>query len=396
MASKTGTDLRTAEELEAEIARLQKENERLRAQSSLTLMGTIAVAPRNKSFTIAGLEELILQVGTDDTVGYVNTPMARLLEIPDRKAALGTALDDWDHGPLGERALGSLVQLARGSAEAKTLERPCPDLSPELLPGASEGRPAGDPILSFVASSAEGRVQIIAQDVTKLRWLEATFSRFVSPKVIQRMEHMPVDDFLSMERRELSVLFCDLRGFTALCQQATPEQVQETVNSFLCNMVRCIEQLDGTVQGFAGDEVMALFGAPVPQPDHALRALICAVQMQQAHGAWIEQRTANKLPTRLAGIGLASGSVVVGNIGTPSLMTYTAQGHTTNLAARLCGAAAGGEVLTVPATHSKALEAVKTYQGELPVPRFRFEPKGQMAFKNVDKPVQVLAVSTKR
>lgn len=386
---------KTSEEYEAEIERLRAENQRLKTQTSLTLMGTIAVAPRTKSFTIAGIDELILQVGADDTVVYVNTPMARLLGIEDRKAALGTPVEQWDHGPLGDHALGSLVQLARGSEETKTLERPCPGVSPDLLPGSPGGRPAGDPILSFVASGKEGRVQIIAQDVTKLRWLEATFARYVSPKVIDQLQGLPVDDFLSMDRKEITVLFTDMRGFTSLCQEEDPEQVQETVNSFLTNMVACVERLDGTVQGFAGDEVMALFGAPMPQPDHALRGLLCAVEMQKAHQRWVAERTAAGKPTRLAGVGLATGPVVVGNIGTPTMMNYTAQGHSTNLAARLCGAAGGGEVLTVAATHRAALGAAKDYRGEVPLPRLSFVPKGEMSFKNVAKPVQVLSVQTK-
>jgi class 3 adenylate cyclase len=387
--------IKAVEEYEAELALLRAENERLKAQSSLTLMGTICAAPRGKSSTIAGLDEMVLQIGVDDTVGYVNPPMARLLDITDRKAALGTPLAQWDRGALGEHLLQSLVQLARGADEPRIVERACPGLPAQMLPGSPEGRPQGDPVLSFVVSHTQGRVQIIAQDVSKLRWLEATFARYLSPKVIEQMRSLPVDALLSMERREITVLFTDMRGFTALCQQEEPEQVRDTVNAFLSNMVECIERLDGTVQGFAGDEVMALFGAPVPQPDHALRALVCAVEMQTAHRRWMEQRTAQGKPCRPAGIGLATGSVVVGNIGTPSRINYTAQGHPVNLAARLCSAAGGGDVLTVPATHAAALAAAKAYRGEVPLPRLRFEPKGPMSFKNVAEPVQVLSVTVK-
>jgi len=76
-------------------------------------------------------------------------------------------------------------------------------------------------------------------------------------------------------------------------------------------------------------------------------------------------------------------------------MNYTAQGHTTNLAARLCSAAGGGEVLTIAGTHQAALGAIKTYQGEVKIPRLSFKPKGQMHFKNVAEPIQVLSVATK-
>jgi class 3 adenylate cyclase len=95
------------------------------------------------------------------------------------------------------------------------------------------------------------------------------------------------------------------------------------------------------------------------------------------------------------GVGLATGPVVVGNIGTEAHMDYTAQGHGVNLAARLCSAAAGGEVLTLPLTHRAALAAVKGYRGGVPVPRFGFEPRGRLSFKNVAEPVEVLAVKLK-
>jgi len=206
---------------------------------------------------------------------------------------------------------------------------------------------------------------------------------------------MRTEEFLQMERREVTLVFCDMRGFTSLCQEEEPKLVQETVNSFLSNMVEQIEMLDGTVQGFVGDQVMAIFGAPVDLPDHALRGLVCTVCMRDAHLRWIAEREAKGLPTRQAGIGLATGSVVVGNIGTPTRMDYTAQGHAVNLAARLCSAAGGGEILTVKATHGAALGAIKSYGGEVPLPRFSFGDKGTMRFKNVSEPVRVISVTTK-
>ena len=384
---------KTVEELEAEIALLRADNERLRKQPALTMVGTILQGGR--ASTIAGLEEMILQIGVKDTVGYVNAPMGRLMGIVDRKSALGTPLSEWDRGPLGEGALAALVQLGRASEEARTVERSCPGLPADRLPGVAADRPAGDPILAFTVEGKEGRVQIVAQDITKVRWLESTFARYVPPSVIARMQGMPVDDLLSVERRAISVLFVDMRGFTSLVQSEQPDVVRDTVNEFLGNMVACVESLEGTVQGFAGDEVMALFGAPMTQPDHALRALICAAEMQDAQRRWLAEREAAGKPARGCGVGIASGPAVVGNIGTPERMAYTAQGHTTNLAARLCSAAAAGEILTTPDTHAAALSAVKGYDGVIRVPRFRFVSRGRMDFKNVAEPVAIVAVTVK-
>ncbi|MFA6033034.1 MAG: adenylate/guanylate cyclase domain-containing protein, partial [Myxococcota bacterium] len=238
-------------------------------------------------------------------------------------------------------------------------------------------------------------VQVVAQDVTWLKWLEGTFSRYVSPAVIEQMQQMQSEDLLRMERRTLSVLFVDMRGFTRLSQNLPPEGVGEMVNSFLASMVSCVEKLDGTIDKYVGDNVMAFFGAPVCHPDHAMRALVCAVEMQQKNREWVAARTAQNMPGGFCGVGIATGPVVVGNIGTKSRMDYTALGHTTNMAARLCGAAAPGEILTIESTYKAASDQKKLYQAGLPLPHMGFAAKGKMQFKNVDERVEVISVTLK-
>ena len=386
---------RTSEEYEAEIAALKAQVAQYKTRTAMTMFGRVTAAPRQGTMTIAGLEEMILQVSGDDTVGYANNPMMRLLGMPDRKAVLGTPLSHWDRGPMEENTFAALVQMARGAQEPQAVERPCPEVPADRLPSSDLPAAAGDRVLRFTATPHKGSVQIIVQDVTRTRWLETTFARYVSPKVIEKLQQIPATEMLAMERRDLTILFADMRGFTRLCQEAAPAQVQDTVNSFLANMVACIESVDGTVQGFVGDQVMAMFGAPLPQEDHALRALICAVAMQRVHAQWTSDRLARGLPAPPVGVGLATGSVVVGNIGTQSRMDYTAQGHGVNLAARLCAAAEGGEILTVPETHAAAGKSIKTYDGDVPVPHFAFASKGKLAFKNVANPVDVLSVKVK-
>lgn len=392
------------EELKAEIERLKAELKKLRARqaevgnsraSALAITGTLAVGRSTNSMTVLGVEEMILQVSPEDKVSYVNSPMAKLLGMPDRKAALGSSLADWDRNPTGEGVLQALADVARSSEEPHVLERTCAELDPGLLPEGDALRPAGPVILRFTATGMKGRVNIVVQDVTRLRWLENTFSRYVSPAIIEQMRSMTATDFLSTERRELTVLFGDLRGFTAMSQRLSPEQVQEVVNSFLSNMVDCVARLDGTVDKFVGDEIMVIFGAPLTMEDHALRAMLCAVEMQAAHARWCAERQAAELPVQPLGVGLATGSVVVGNVGTPTRMDYTALGHTVNLASRLCSAAGPGEVLTIPASHSAAMKALPAYQGAVKVPRLSFSPKGKLNFKNVEEAVDVVEVRVK-
>jgi class 3 adenylate cyclase len=383
------------ESLKRRIIALEIEIERLKTRPALSLTGTRAVIAGGKSLTVMGSEEMILQVMPDSHVGYVNSPMAKLLGMPDRKAPLGSHLSQWDVGPLGKGVLTALCHVARSENEPQTLEHPIPNVPDELLPSIDLPESVDHRILRFTAVEQKERVHIVALDVTRIRWIEHTFSRYVSPAVIERMHGLNASEFLRTERRELTILFGDLRGFTSMCQDLTPEQVQETVNSFLANMVSVIESVDGTIDKFVGDEVMVIFGAPVPQGDHALRALTCAVEMQKAHGQWQKERAELKLPHRPMGIGLATGQLVVGNIGTESRMDYTVLGHTVNLAARLCGSAKGGEILTVPHTHKVALSQFANHTLGNYIPRFAFANKGDLTFKNVKDTVPVLTVATK-
>jgi class 3 adenylate cyclase len=222
----------------------------------------------------------------------------------------------------------------------------------------------------------------------KNQFLEIVFSRYVSRRVFEQLKVTPINEFLRMERREVTVLFSDIRGFTLLGDRIPPEEIQETVNSFLETMVGCIEDQDGTIDKFLGDGVMAIFGAPLKQEDHARRALNAAVAMQKAHGAWMEERLAHGRHARPMGIGVATGEVVVGNIGTPSRMEFTVLGHTVNLASRLCAAAEEGEILTTEITRERAGLGMQQ-SGALP---FKFRERGKQLFKNISEPVEVLAV----
>ena len=380
---------KTVAQLTEELDGLKAEVEQLRAASSTLTVGR-TLSPSASPSVPDGIEEMILQLDPDDTVSFANAQMARLLGQPTRKAMLGKKLAELDDSELGYGLLTALTNIARAGNGSQVIERTCPELPPARLPPGE--RPQTDPLLRFTSSRLKGHVQLVVQDVTRLRWLEQMFSRYVSSKVIAQMATMPSSKQLTMERREVTVLFADLRGFTRLAQDARLEDVSELINGFLSNMVDAIELLDGTVDKFAGDEVMALFNAPVDQPDHALRALICAVEMQRAHQRWVTERSAQKKLTAALGIGLASGLVVVGNTGTLRRMEYTALGHTVNLAGRLVGAAANGEILTVPETHALAMKSATQYSGRAAVPRLSFKTRGPLPFKNVDAPVEVVQV----
>jgi len=218
-------------------------------------------------------------------------------------------------------------------------------------------------------------------------FLESAFSRYVSPEVVEQLKSRPIDELLHMERRQVTVLFADLRDSSSLAFEVSAEDLQETINSFLAVMVDCIESYDGLVDKFLGDGLMALFGAPIQQPDHAGRAIAAAVAMQNAHQQWMAGRGAQKRPSRPLGIGLASGEVVVGSYGTPRRMEYTALGQAVHLAANLTEIAEDSEILTTPATRDEAVQHTAA-----PAP-WHFTPKGDFPFKHRKELVPVVKVT---
>lgn len=165
------------------------------------------------------------------------------------------------------------------------------------------------------------------------------FGRYVPRAVVNQM--MQRGDLKSLtlggSKRQVTVMFADIRGFTTFSEHLAPEEVVSQLNSLLEGMVECTFANEGTLDKFIGDAILVLFNAPLEQPDHVQRALQTATDIQQ--------RLANH-PTGLSvGIGLHCGEAVVGNIGTWQRLEYTAIGSTVNIASRLCGVARPGEVI---------------------------------------------------
>ena len=141
------------------------------------------------------------------------------------------------------------------------------------------------------------------------------------------------------------------------------------MNAFLGTMSDVILKHEGTLDKFIGDEVMALFGAPAPQEDHALRSVRVALAMQNAHAALLARRERQGLPGCPMGVGIATGELIVGEMGSAQRSDYTAIGIAANLGARICGVAEGGQILVSPATHELVADAVVA----APVPGLSFK-----------------------
>jgi len=174
------------------------------------------------------------------------------------------------------------------------------------------------------------------QEEKKSKEIRQMFSSYVSPKIVKELIENPGKARLGGERRVVTILFSDIIGFTSLSERRQPEEVVNLLNEYLREMTDIIFRWDGTLDKFVGDEIMALWGAPVEQPNHAELALRCALAMSEKLDElqiiW-KGRGAEVLD---AGIGINTGEVLIGNIGAPGKkMDYTAIGDHVNLAARV-------------------------------------------------------------
>ncbi len=194
------------------------------------------------------------------------------------------------------------------------------------------------PLSALLAGAAAGAYRYVREDRSRRRIVDL-FGRYVPRAVVAQLVQQPEAEALAVGgiKREVTVMFADIRGFTTFSERFAPEDVLSELNALLQIMVDCTFEQEGTVDKFIGDAILVLFNAPLAQPDHALRA---------ARAAWAIQMALKEHPSGLGvGIGIHRGEAVVGTVGTPKRMEYTAIGSTVNLASRLCSTAEGGQVI---------------------------------------------------
>lgn len=171
------------------------------------------------------------------------------------------------------------------------------------------------------------------------------FARYVSPNIAKTLLDQPDLVHLGGKRKELSILFSDIRGFTSLSEKLQPEEVSGLLNEYFTEMTEILFNFDGTLDKFIGDAVLAFFGDPVDQPDHAERAVACAVRMQEKAAELRERFRKEGKPELHIGIAVHTGPVIVGNNGSVNNFMYTVIGDAVNLASRLQGLAVKDDVI---------------------------------------------------
>jgi adenylate cyclase len=363
------------------------------------LVGLIALGPQNSGRPYSGRDLDLLRTLADQTA--VALENARLFdrvqrdleEITRMKNLMDNVFSSIASGVITTDVLGQITLFNRaaesilGVPTAQCLGRPYYDVLRSLngtaLPALVEkvkvkeekyrglevqpklpGR--GMVSLSMNLSplkDAEDRTQgvaIVVDDVTetkRLRAVQDMCRRYLSPAVVDRLPSDPDQLKLGGHRREVSILFADIRGFTSFSEKLPPEEVMDILNCYLAMAAEAILVYEGTLDKFMGDAVMALFNAPLPQEDHALRAVKAAAAMQQAianyHRQLGEKRGLN------FGVGINVGEAIVGNVGTTARMDYTAIGDTVNLAKRLQENVGGGHILLSQSAYEQVKDHVR-------------------------------------
>ncbi len=309
-----------------------------------------------------------------------------------------------DQITLVNRAAEAILNICAGDCEGRPYVSALPALGPHLQPLMDQVRREDRPVVAHeIAPELPHRGQVylslslsplkdieeqwlgtalVMEDLTERRQLEArerfireTFQRYVSPAVVQRLLEDPSQLKLGGHRQEITIFFADIRGFTSFSEHRDPVSLVEVLNRYLSIGADAVLAEEGTLDKFMGDAVMAIFNAPLLQPDHTLRAVRAALRMRamiEAHHRRVPEAE------RLAyGAGIALGEAVVGNIGTAQQLNYTAIGASVNLAKRLQENATAGQILL----HEEAYRQVQDHVIAQPL-----EP---LRVKGFHEPVQV-------
>jgi adenylate cyclase len=209
-------------------------------------------------------------------------------------------------------------------------------------------------ILTSVANQAASAIQN-ARLALKIEQEAATrvqFERLLSPNMVNQIVAGKLQVEKGGQLREVTILFADIRGFTAMSERKPAPEIVGMLNEYFEVMVEVLFRYEGTLDKYVGDEIMALFGAPVSHPEAPIRAVHCAVEMQKSLREFNRTRMAEGLEAIEIGVGINTGEVVFGAMGTSKTMQYTVVGDAVNLASRICSIAKPGEVLITEDTAS--------------------------------------------
>ena len=300
--------------------------------------------------------ETVKRLKADPSLPFI--PVILLTARSDTKeviAGLDSGADDYLTKPFDH---GALLARVRAMLRIKALHDTVQDQSRLLEEQAGE--------LASMNRTLEKRVAAQVAELERVGRLK----RFLSPQITDVIVAEGQDNALQSHRREVVVLFCDLRGFTAFAETSEPEEVMEALREYHLAIGPLVHRFDGTVGHFAGDGLMVFFNDPIACPDPVARACGLAVAIREALQVVIESWRARGFQLGF-GIGIAQGYATMGLIGFDQRMDYAAIGTVVNFASRLCGEAVDGQILVTKRVALAVKETVKTeFLGEMALKGF--------------------------
>ncbi|MCF8075734.1 MAG: hypothetical protein K9K63_04175 [Desulfotignum sp.] len=230
-------------------------------------------------------------------------------------------------------------------------------------------------IVSTRANMLERIIRVSDERLQLVRFIKDTFGRYLSKKVVEEILSSPKGRQIGGTRKTVTVLMADLRGFTSLSESRDPEQMVQLLNRYLKQMSTIILAYDGIIDEIIGDAILAVFGAPESHENDPQRAVACAIEMQNRLVRLNKEFMDEGYPALEMGIGINTGSVIVGNIGSDLRMKYGIVGDTVNRAARIESNSIGGQVLIGESTY-KAVQA-----------QIQADPPKTLMMKGIKKPL---------
>ncbi len=302
----------------------------------------------------------------------VRSPAAAWIEIAAMMLAalvMGLAVSRW---PLSAAALVALGLAAAFAAAGQVALTRAGQWHAVALPIVAIG-------MTFMALSLY-RYGLLDRE---RRHLRHAFGRYLAPEMVERLASRQKLPELGGEQRELTILFCDLRGFTALSERLSPAHLTQVVNEFLTLASEAVMAEGGTVDKYVGDAIMAFFNAPLDQRDHAARACRAALRIVEKVRERNDALPPDSAAPRLrVGVGLNTGACTVGNFGSPRRLDYSAIGDPVNVAARIEGITKDYGVPIIVGAHTAAA-----------TPRFAFLPLASVRLRGRVEAMEVLALA---
>jgi adenylate cyclase len=276
-------------------------------------------------------------------------------------------------------------------------------------------RPWGDPAAPLVAkevvqciersinltvnplTNPEGGVLgglLVLEDISQEKRMKSTLYRYMTPGVAERVMALGDDLLMKGERKDVTVLFSDIRGYTTLTENLEADKVVEMLNAYFETMVESVFHFEGTLDKFIGDALMAVFGAPLPLTNHAWAAVQSALDMRQRLAQFNAERGALGQPEIRIGIGISSGEVVSGNIGSQRKMEYTVIGDGVNLSSRLEGVTKEYGCDIVISEYTYALCADKIWVRELDRTQVKGKQQAVNLYELIDRRESPLTAET--